>query len=66
MEEGVTNPAFDTIDRLQVNGNTWSETSSDNNKDDTINSKKRNSYDVTDTLPRMPRKHDRGDKRLVD
>ncbi|XP_053386095.1 chitin synthase chs-2-like isoform X2 [Mercenaria mercenaria] len=65
MEEGVTNPAFDTLDRLQVNGNTWSETSSDNNKDDAINSRKRSSYDITDSLPRLPRKQDRGDRSNV-
>ena len=58
-EEGVTNPAFDGLERLHVNGNTWSETSSDVNKDDTLNSQKlRQSFDVTDSLPRLMKRPD--------
>ncbi|XP_052813937.1 chitin synthase chs-2-like [Mya arenaria] len=56
-DEGVVNPAFDSLDRLGVGGPAWSETSSDNNnRDDPSANRKRESYGVTDSLPRFPKK----------
>ncbi|WAR10040.1 CHS2-like protein [Mya arenaria] len=53
-DEGVVNPAFDSLDRLGVGGPAWSETSSDNNnRDDPSANRKRESYGVTDSLPRF-------------
>lgn len=49
LEEGITNPAFDNMDRLQVNKRN-SIASSDISQTDTIHSRKRHSYDITDSL----------------
>ena len=45
----MTNPAFENMERLHNRGGNWSETSSDNNKDDTLNSRTTRTAYMTDT-----------------
>ena len=54
-EDGVTNPAFDNMERLQINGHAWSETSSDNNKDESVTNRKAKS-DISDSSNRLQRR----------
>ncbi|KAK3589761.1 hypothetical protein CHS0354_021089 [Potamilus streckersoni] len=53
---GVVNPAFEAVDKLQGSGNTWSDTSSENNKEDTLSSRTgRRGNDYTDNpMKRVP------------
>ena len=51
------------MERLQVNGNSWSETSSDNNKDDSVTNRKTKS-EASDGTQRLKRRSmDMTDKR---
>ena len=43
------------MERLQINGHAWSETSSDNNKDESVTNRKAKS-DVSDTSNRLQRR----------